>query len=275
MVEFIGQSIGSAALVIAIVYLARNLIEARLTRSVQHEFDQKLASFRAALEAESNRQEAVRSTAFAALLAQRSAVATKRIDATQGLWDGVMEAKKGLSVALTVEILNIDALAKRLSDPKIQQYLATIGTGEVMERDFSARLNRVAAYRPFVSPMAWALYSVYSTVIVFSVSQLRMLQLGENPKSLMSKSSWVEFVGDALPKEEVMLIGSDSNHGLQWAMNLLEQRILDELRESVAEESAGLDSVANARRILEAADISEPTAAVDRARASRAGVARE
>jgi hypothetical protein len=95
ILNWAGQSAVSAALVLILGYLCRNLIETRLKQSVQHEFDQKLTAFKSQLEEEVRQRESMRNTALSALLSQRSALAMKRVEAAQGLWNGIRELKKG------------------------------------------------------------------------------------------------------------------------------------------------------------------------------------
>jgi hypothetical protein len=85
-----GQSAATIALLGAAGFLARNLITARLTRAVQHEFDEKLMRLKQEIETKARQAESLRETAFSASLAQRSAIAAKRIEAAEGLWNGVL-----------------------------------------------------------------------------------------------------------------------------------------------------------------------------------------
>src|SRR5882757_1141639 len=104
ILDWIGQSSVAALLLLIVGYLCRNLIEARLTRSVQYEFDKKLVTFKEKLEEETRRLDSVRGAGFAALLAQRNSLAMKRVEAAQGLWNAVLDARKGIGVATNLEI---------------------------------------------------------------------------------------------------------------------------------------------------------------------------
>jgi len=98
ILSWLGHSVAAAGLLAIGGYLARGMLEARLTRSVQHEFDKKLAQFKGELDEEARRRETLRSAAFAASLAQRNALATKRIEAAQLLWNAIwMPARRRFS----------------------------------------------------------------------------------------------------------------------------------------------------------------------------------
>jgi hypothetical protein len=252
---WIGQSSIAALLLLVLGYFCRHLIEARLTRSVQHEFDKKLAKFNKELQEEVRRLEAVRSTGFAALLAQRNALAAKRIEAAQGLWNAVLDARKGTGVAFTLEVLNVPEVVKSLKDPKIRQYLNTVGAGEVMTPEYLTRLNSEhAAHQPFVSAKAWALYAVYAAIITFSISRLQILQSGFDPERFLKATHWMQVIDAALIPEDFKRIGTSSEYGLEWALKRLEERIVDELRLSMTGEFAGLEGAGDAQKILDVID---------------------
>jgi hypothetical protein len=252
--DLIAQSSLAALLLLVVGYLCRNLIEARLTRSVQYEFDKKLAAFKQGLEEEARRLEAVRNAGFAALAAQRNSLASKRVEAAQGLWNGILEARKGIGVAQNLEIMNLDAVVKELGDPRMQLFLKTIAPAEILNPAFSVGLGQFSAHQPFVSPTAWALYAAYSTIIVFSVSKMHVLQNGYDPRKFLLAAHWTELLGEALTAEDFKRIGTSSEYGIQWALKRIEDRLVDELRRSIASESAGLESLDEAHRILLAVD---------------------
>jgi hypothetical protein len=67
IVSWLGQSAVTVLLLAIAAYLARNILQARLTRTVQHEFDTRLAEFQSRLEEKAQRRESVRN-AYNAIL---------------------------------------------------------------------------------------------------------------------------------------------------------------------------------------------------------------
>jgi hypothetical protein len=256
---WLGQSAVAATLIVAAAYLSRRLIEARLTRSVQHEFDTKLTTFKQELREEAQQRESVRNTAFAALLGQRSALAAKRIEAVQSLWEGVLEIRKGIFMAAQLDILKLDAVVAELQDPRMRQYFETTVAGDVVEDAYISRLAKFGTVRPFVSPTAWALFAAYSAIVAAAIAKMKALRLGFDPRKFFKDQHWAGLLPDVLPPEDIDLLGKDADHGLQWAFGRIEERLIVELQRSLGETSAGLESVADAQRILEAAERLEAT----------------
>jgi len=254
IINWLGQSAVAAALLAAAGYFGRRVIEARLTASVQHEFDKKLTAFKNELEQEAQRRETVRQTAFSALVSQRSALMTKRIGSAQLLWDGLLEARKATPIVMQLDLLKLDAVVPELSDLRMQRYFELTASGEVMQDEYIMRLHRCASVRPFVSPNAWALYAVYSNIIGAGIGKMQMLKIGQDPRKFLTDRHWSELLPGVLPPEDIQLAGSDAEHGVQWVLSRIEERLLVELQRSMGEASAGLESVADAQRILEACD---------------------
>lgn len=136
-----------------------------------------------------------------------------------------------------------------------------------MTSEWAARVNRFPTTRPFVSPAAWALYSVCSTVIFSAVSRMKVLQLGEDPDQFMSGTHWATVVSKVLPDEDMKRIGSDSNHGLQWALGRVEERLLEELQRSLGEGPVAMESALDAQKIAEQTDVIRLQAATGVAKA--------
>jgi hypothetical protein len=270
-INWLGQSAVSAGIVLILGYLFRNLIETRLKVSVQHEFDQKLQSFKSQLEEEVRQRESMRSTALSALLSQRSALAMKRVEAAQGLWNGIRELKKGSGLAMQLDILNLDEVVKELNNPKMQTALRAIAPPSVTSDEYLANLNQFETHRPFVSPTAWALYAAYTSIIVFYVSNMKMLQIGYDFRKFLKVQHWTALLGTTLPMDEVSQIYSGPEHGIQWALGRLEERFIEELQRSISEESAGVDSLGTARRILDEADKLKASAAEALSRVQQGG----
>jgi hypothetical protein len=178
----------------------------------------------------------------------------KRVEAAQGLWNGIRELKKGNGIAMQLEILNLDEVAKELDNPKMQNTLRAIAPPSVTSDDYLANINQYETHRPFISPTAWALYAAYTSIIVFSVSNMKMLQIGFDFRRFLKVRHWTALLGTTLPRDEVSQIYSDAEHGIQWALGRVEERFIEELQRSISEESAGVDSLGTARRILDEAD---------------------
>jgi len=165
-----------------------------------------------------------------------------------------LDARKATFLVMQLEMLKLDAVVPELKDPRMQRYFEITASGEVMTDEYLARLHMHASVRPFVSTAAWAAYSVYSNIVSAAIGKMKMLKIGQDPRRFFTEVHWAAILPGVLPADESRLVGTDSEHGLQWVLARLEERLASELQRSLGEGAAGLDSITDAKRILEATD---------------------
>ena len=162
-------------------------------------------------------------------------MSAKRIEAAQELWNGIVEARKGLAAATHGELLKMENWVASTDEAEEEALALMRGDGYPTSADFLRKLAGYTAVRPFVSTAAWAFFAAYSTAIVLLASRVRILQLGGNPNQFLTDVHWAELFKGALPAEEHRLIHSDIDHGLHWALGRLEEHMVTELRRSLSE----------------------------------------
>jgi len=152
----------------AALWLGRNLISTRLTRSVEHEFNGKLETLKAQLrdseerlKAELRNREgeiaALRSGALSALANRQALLDKRRLEAVDQLWTSVTALAPGRGIAASMSIIKFDAAAEAAErDPKTRQFFEIISAGfdpKIMD------MSGAAKAQPFVTPMVWAIFS--------------------------------------------------------------------------------------------------------------------
>ena len=259
-------SFSTAMLIGLLVWLARNLITTRLVASVKHEFDEKLeavqANFRLAeerLRADLRGKDAeiasLRAGALAALANRQSAIDKRRLEAIDQLWAGVTRMARAKAATFFVGILKFEeASRKAAEDPKFRKVFEAIPTdmGHIEQRE------EVMA-RPFVSPMAWALFSAYSAIIVSAVLKLKLLSSGAASPEVFDESALLKIVEAALPHRAEWLRETKGS-GIHHLLTELEDRLIEEFRAMMAGREADLATVQNSAAIVRAADELRATA---------------
>ena len=253
------STVGSAALIAVGVWLARNLIVTRLTKSVQHEFDRKLAKLQGELReteirltAELNAKETqiavLRGTAISALTNHQMALDKRRLKAVDQLWSAVISLGKARPLITMMGLISFTEIAKRAErDPKVREFVNQIGFGFEPK---SLELGGAAEARPFVTPMVWATYSALMAIAAHAVISWLALRGG------LGKAE--DFVGgEAINKliKAVLPHCADyiDEHGAKGYHLLIEQlddRLLHEIRKMLSGEEADTASVAQAAAIL-------------------------
>lgn len=233
------------------LWLGRKLIVTRLKNSVRHEFDIKLEKLRSDLRASEREIRAVQETALSALTTAKGAIDQRRIDAIDQLWEGLIEARKGVTAVHLVGILKLNNIAREMSDPKMQQMMDTITglVGDSADPKKREALVKVERARPWVSPMAWALYIAYTAVVRTSIIRLMAAKAGiEDGGSLVNKEAAVKMLKAALPDFNIDWHNL-SDSALPDLVQALEQKLLDELQESAVRIESDEETVKRAARI--------------------------
>jgi len=255
-------SISTTAIFAFALWLARNLIATRLTKSVQHEFDSKLESiraelrkseelFKADLRAKETEITVLRSGAMSAMASRQVAFEKRRLDAIDQLWSAFIVLGPAKMILVSMSGFDLDNVFDRVPhDDKLREIFKSMGTSfDVTKIDFTVSEKA----RPFVSPMAWALFAAYQAIVMLAVAKLRLIQLGVGNKELLDTDRTKTLLKAALPLFEISI----EEHGdkvYHLLLDTLETNLLDEFRKMIAGEEDDLEAVARAAKIVEAAN---------------------
>ncbi len=261
-------ALGTATAFAVVVWLARNLIVNRLTKSVQYEFDAKLAVIQSTLREREVELSSVRQTVLSAITSNRGIVDERKLQATDHLWEGLLSARKLLWAVHAVSTLNIDAISKQLQNPGMQAFVEAITKPLDSTALTGTAVWNAQKSQPWVSPMAWALYTAYSVVMGYAHLILIGLKSGvPNPQSYMSREKMIEMLRTALPD---LKLDWDKLSDVQLpnVLEALELRLLREIQDFISGHQLDADTLDRARRITSLAldlQSAEKTAQVPKA----------
>jgi len=132
-------SIGLWLVVPAVIFLSKNWLLARITKGVQHEFDVKMEQlrtdlrkseehFKSELRDKESEITALRTNLLSGSASRQALLDKRRFDAVERVWTAVNDMAQLKNLSASMALLNFKELAKRSSDPKMQQFLGVIGT---------------------------------------------------------------------------------------------------------------------------------------------------
>lgn len=251
--------IGTAAGLGVVAWLFRNWISTRLTKSVGYEFDRKLELLRAEhreseerLRADLRAKEAeiatLRASAMTALSNRQMAVDKRRLDAIDQLWASVLSLNRARGISMMMSTLKFEAVAERAEkDPKMRDLLKTIGGNFNISTDL--KLDDAPKARPFVSPLAWAIFTAMTAIIANGVMRWHVAQGGLGPKDFSDPGALANMVKAALP-EYSAYVDEHGVQGLHLLVEKLELKLLEEFRLMMSGAEADRVSVQQAAEIL-------------------------
>ncbi len=251
-------SVVTTGLLALALWLGRKLIATRLLKSVEHEFNAKLEAIRAefrekeeVLKADLRSKESeitdLRSGAMTAMASRQMALDKRALEAVDQLWSAVtaLAAAKGISAFMAV--MKFEAVAEEAAkNPQFREMFTVMGAAFDPNK---VDLSGAAKARPFVSPMAWALFSAYQAIAMQAVLKLQIIKSGIGAKNLLHKDAVEKLVKAALP-HQAGYIDKYGDAGYHYLLEELEGSLLAALRKMLAGEETDRASVERAGEIL-------------------------
>lgn len=244
--DWIFSTFSSAGLIAALAWLLRSSIETRLRASVQHEFNEKLEAFKADLRVKESQIEALRSGALSGLINRQVVLEKRRVEAIEQIWDAVEKlAPLKMPAYMMASVKYEEALKRAEQDQNVRKFFATIGNTCPPEK-----LQKTDAHRsrPFISELAWALFSAYQAILLGVVAKLQILKNGL-PGDLLKTDHVTITTKAALPAYSAY-IDKYGDAGCCQLIDILETELLKELRRIITGEEADNVSVEQARKIM-------------------------
>lgn len=228
------------------LWLARSLIFTRLKNSVKNEFDSKLEVLRSELKSKEAQIESLRSGAMSGLITRQGALYQRKLEAIDQIWGAVKELDKAKHISSTMAILEFEACVKESArNPNFRTFIDTVG-GNFDPK--SLNLSGAALARPFITPLAWAYYSAFSTVIMSAVMKMQVLKIGVDDAEKILRSDYPnKLLKTVLPSRSAYIDehGSSVHH---YLLDEIEELLLFELKNIQDGNEADMD---NAKRAAE------------------------
>lgn len=211
------------------LWLTKSLIITRLTASVKGEFDGKLELLRAELRGKESQIESLRSVAMSGLTTRQGVLYQRKIKAIDDLWHSVNELEKVKHVSASLATLNFENCAKESpTNPNLRSLIEGIGGSfDIKTLDLSGAKRA----KPFVTPLAWAYYSAYSSVIIQAVVVMKVLRIGvDDAEKYLNLKSTSSLLKTVLPHMAGYIdeFGVSGHHHL---LDQIEQLLLQELQD--------------------------------------------
>lgn len=259
LIDWLLSTVSTVSLLGLAAFLARNLILNRLKASVEHEFNAKLESlradlrkseesFKADLRAKETQIEVLRSGALSGLASRQATLDKRRLEAIDHLWAGIETLVPLKLAAMSMAAIKFDVSLKLASeDQKVRDFFAKL-PGNIDLKTFP-KID-VHKSRPFVSELAWALFSAYQAIVGYATTQLQMLKIGVNIPDLLNTEHVSKLAKAALPwwTDYIDKVGSAGYYNM---LEPLEAELLKELRRMMRGEESDKASVELAANIME------------------------
>jgi hypothetical protein len=249
--NFIATLVPTAALLAFAAWLLRTWIAERLTASIRLETEQKLAAFQSRLDAAEAQVSDARRAGIDALHQSNAALLAERVLATKEIWKGVVDWQRATAINMIVAAFTESTARDSAGHP------GTKSTFEPMLKnidylEIGKRANAVAAWRPFVSEKAWALWVACNAFYGVRITKAAMLMFGnkEMVTRLWQVNAEAEIVRNTTTAEIVAEFARNEVAGTQKALSYIEGQLLAELKRGLAGEESGPEAARQAANII-------------------------
>ncbi|MBA3613039.1 MAG: hypothetical protein H0W49_09025 [Nitrospirales bacterium] len=254
-------AISTTSLLALVLWLGRNLIITRLTNSVRHEYDEKLETlkakfkkseelFKAELHTKESQIDALRSGALSGIVSRQAALYERRLRAVEQLWGAVISLAPAKGIASFMANLKYDVAAgEAAKNPRFREIFKAMGSGFDVGK---LQTTDASKARPFVSPLAWAYYSAYQSIVMHAVFRNMLLQGGVD-KDLSNTEEVTKLVKVVLPHQEAYIEKWGSS-AFYYLLEELESKILFEIDSILQGKQSDTESIEKAAQILRESD---------------------
>jgi len=251
-------AISTSGVIAIILWLFRNVIITRLTKSVEHEFNIKIETLRtelrqgeerlrADLRAKEAEIAALRSGAMTALVSRQVAVDKRRLEAVDQLWAAARSLGHARRISSIMSVIKFEAAAEHAEhDPKLREFFEKLGLGFDIK---SIDVSESDKARPYVSLMAWATFSAIHAVSMHAVIRWHILKSGLGNKDFSKTESINKLLKTALP-HQATYVDTHGSDGYHFLLEELDTKLLSELRAMLAGGEADKVNLEQAAEIL-------------------------
>lgn len=250
-------AVSSTGALAVILWLGRNLIANRLTKSVEHEFDRKLEVIKAEqrrseehlkgeIRAKESQIVALQSGALTSMASRQQAIDKRRLEAVDQIWSSVLALNPARFAALTMSVIKFEAAARESErDPKARQLFEMMSMGlDPKKLDTSAAQKA----RPFVSAVVWASYSAYAAVCMHAA--MRMLALRHGTGTDFADTDAInKLIVAALPHYE-RFVGENGPSVYNHVLEALDAKLLQDIQSMLKGSEGDRETVAQAAEII-------------------------
>ncbi|WP_447065649.1 hypothetical protein [Vibrio alginolyticus] len=210
MVDWI-PAISTTSLLAFALWLTRNLISTRLTNAVRHEYDNKIETLKsefnekqellkADLRAKELQLESIKAVALSGITQRQTALFDKQVAAIEVLWSQIIDLAPVKGAAQSLAVIKFDVAIKTAAENEnAREMFEMLGRHADLQSVDTRNSNKA---RPFISPIAWAYFYAYTSILGHAVFKLHMLKKSLDYPEIIETSNLKKVIVAALPHQK-------------------------------------------------------------------------
>jgi hypothetical protein len=243
----------------AALFVARHWLKANIEKSVQYQFDAKLETlrsefhkseerFKQELQSKEAEISALRDSVMGGRTTRQAFIDKRRVEAVEHLWAAFVALSPYYVVSSFMSVLEIENASERAPrDPQLRKFFEIL-SGSVANVKAPDSLPKIEQL--FVSPLAWAYFSAYQTVVMIAYAVAKALEAGlEDVHKLVKMNGANKMLKTALPHQSEY-IDKYGFKGYHFLLDELEGKLILALRQTLEGEELDQASIIRSAEII-------------------------
>ncbi|MEK6683367.1 MAG: hypothetical protein AABY46_01765 [Nitrospirota bacterium] len=250
----------SGILTALLLFLTRSWLSERLKQSIEHEYAQKLETYKHALRAEheiaierlraSNAQErAVQSTATSSFAESHRAAHERRLAAIEITWKAIFKLRSVISPALLIlDYIPSDKQGQLLTNSTMREFFDKLSM-KTLNEIFSEDGKEADVRRPFVSEGIYSLWSAYRSLIALIYVMTIAGKIEGKIDPWHQNLDIRKLLSEIMTTQEFEQFSQLIVGRLQFMSDTIDRKILTQMRLMVSGEESGAIGLEQAQKI--------------------------
>ena len=189
-------------------------------------------------------------SAHASYAAAHEAAAGKRLECAELLWKELLRFRNSLPPILTIiDLVTEQELPDVLESPNGKEFIRNLSLESVVELtgiDVSQPLEEI---RPFVNENLWQRFARYRAIQARILLHLVWFRDGKSTTFWYHDAFTKQLIEDSLSADELETLDQLKVGKIRYVREMIEAKLLEELRRMISGESSGSESFQQARRL--------------------------
>ncbi|WP_211831001.1 hypothetical protein [Kistimonas asteriae] len=248
----------TTSVLVVVLFFMRNYFAEWVKKSVSAHYDKELtvlssdlrkseAQFQAEINARDKQIAAIRDGALSSLHSREMVLYQEKVSAVRQFWECVNSLGPAKNVSSLMAVIKYDEFLKATRDNPLYVVVAT-----ALDHVDVSRLSTSLAdsARPFVTPLLWAYFSAYRTILLNAVMRVQFLKSGSG-EDFTNIESIKNVVKEVLPHQKEF-IDNNNLEVLFYLVEELEECILAEMKNILDGEAISTKNIEQASKINKA-----------------------
>lgn len=235
-----------------LVWMGRSFILEFIKNAIKYDYDEKIEKLKAEIKSNESDISALRSGALNGVIERQKVLFGKKVLAVEKLWATVILLMPAKNASMLMQAVDYDEWAKKSEqDGEVRKTFEMMGNS-TFQFEKIKNLN-AHEIRPFVTEILWAYYWAYQSILIHDLTKIELIKIGTYVEKIDDSKHLEKLLVVALPEYKEMIKNNKTTSYYHF-LELLENKILDEIKKILDGGESDKDNIEKAKMILDIAN---------------------